>query len=205
MVPPVPALVPPAGKPANGTVPADATQGVGVGVHVRNLPVTAKMDERNLPSAVIEVLKGNESLGTWLVSSQIGQPQTFTNDHKVYQLALRFTRHYKAHSITLQDFAHDKYKGTDIPKNFSSVIRLQNPATREDREVKIWMNNPLRYGGETYYQAGFDDKDPTVTILQVVRNPGWLTPYLACVLVALGLIVQFMTHLIGFAMKRRTA
>ena len=44
-----------------------------------------------------------------------------------------------------------------------------------------------------------------MTILQVVRNPGWLTPYLACVLVALGLIVQFMTHLIGFAMKRRTA
>jgi hypothetical protein len=40
---------------------------------------------------------------------------------------------------------------------------------------------------------------------QVVRNPSWLTPYLSCILVALGLIVQFMSHLIGFTRKRRTA
>jgi hypothetical protein len=39
---------------------------------------------------------------------------------------------------------------------------------------------------------------------QVVRNPSWLTPYLACVLVMAGLIIQFMTHLIGFLTKRRT-
>jgi hypothetical protein len=42
-----------------------------------------------------------------------------------------------------------------------------------------------------------------VTILQVVRNPGWLTPYLACGIVTAGLIVQFLIHLVGFAGKRR--
>jgi hypothetical protein len=66
------------------------------------------------------------------------------------------------------------------------------------------MNNPLRYGGETYYQASFDP-DNEGTILQVVRNPGWLTPYFACVLVAAGLVVQFSMHLFGFAASRRTA
>ena len=49
------------------------------------------------------------------------------------------------------------------------------------------MNNPLRYDGETYYQSGFDRNDARVTILQVVRNPSWLTPYVACILVSLGL------------------
>ena len=33
----------------------------------------------------------------------------------------------------------------------------------------------------------------------------WLTPYFSCVLVGLGLVIQFMTHLIGFSLKRRTA
>ena len=41
--------------------------------------------------------------------------------------------------------------------------------------------------------------------LQVVRNPGWITPYAGCVLVGLGLVVQFMIHLIGFISKRRSA
>jgi hypothetical protein len=96
------------------------------------------------------------------------------------------------------------YPGTDIPKNFSSRVLLQRPATGEKREVLIYMNNPLRYAGETYYQSGFDP-DNHGTILQVVHNPSWLTPYFSCVLVGVGLVVQFAIHLLGFTRKRRTA
>jgi len=39
-------------------------------------------------------------------------------------------------------------------------------------------------------------------VLQVVRNPGWLTPSLGCVMVGLGLIWQFLAHLIPF-LKRK--
>jgi hypothetical protein len=60
----------------------------------------------------------------------------------------------------------------------------------------------LRYGGATYYQASFDT-DNQGTILQVVRNPGWLTPYVVCVLVSLGLIWQFSLHLFNFLRQRR--
>ena len=76
----------------------------------------------------------------------------------------------------------------------------------------IYMNNPLRYAGMTFfqYQMGADEMrmpagTPHYTVLQVVRNPGWLTPYLSCVLVTVGLIWQFMYHLIGFVNKRRAA
>jgi len=71
----------------------------------------------------------------------------------------------------------------------------------EDREVLIYMNNPLRYAGETFYQASFDPDDHG-SVLQVVRNPTWLTPYFSCVLVATGLLIQFLSHLIPF-LKRR--
>jgi hypothetical protein len=80
-----------------------------------------------------------------------------------------------------------------------------NPSKNEDREITIKMNAPLRYAGTTYYQGGFDERDPHVSILQVVSNPGWLTPYLACILVGTGLVVQFLTHLIGFIQKRAGA
>ena len=91
-------------------------------------------------------------------------------------------------------------------------MRLQNPKTGEDRELEIFMNTPLRYVGLTFYQyqmaAGEDaaraGQTPSST-LQVVRNPGWLTPYAGCSLVALGLVTQFLYHLVGFVKKRRTA
>jgi hypothetical protein len=52
------------------------------------------------------------------------------------------------------------------------------------------MNQPLRYDGKAFYQASFGEGD-RLSILQVVSNPGWLLPYIACVLVGLGLIVHF--------------
>jgi hypothetical protein len=63
------------------------------------------------------------------------------------------------------------------------------------------MNNPLRYGGYTFYQAGYENNDQT-SILQVVRNPGWLIPYVSCIMMGLGLCIQFGFHLTGFIRKR---
>jgi hypothetical protein len=69
--------------------------------------------------------------------------------------------------------------------------------------VLIYMNEPLRYQGETFYQSSFLPGDKG-TILQVVRNPGWLMPYIACTMVSLGMIFHFGLHLIGF-LRRRAA
>lgn len=196
-------------QPTNNSIPISVTQGAASGVHLVPLKPTVSSEERNLPSAIVEVMASERSLGTWLVSSQSSAKQEFTHQGKTYQLAMRFSRHYKPFYLKLIDFTHERYRGTDIPKNFASRVRIQRPGTGEDREVLIYMNNPLRYNGETYYQAGFhpdnDNLEHKITILQVVRNPSWLTPYFSCVLVAIGMIVQFATHLVGFAMKRRSA
>ena len=106
---------------------------------------------------------------------------------------------------TLLDFTHDVYPGTDKPRDFRARVRLEDPKTRENREVDICMNNPLRYGGETFYQSSFDRDDSRVTTLQVVRNPSWLTPYFGCGAVGYGLARHFLFYLIGFILKRRSA
>jgi hypothetical protein len=42
------------------------------------------------------------------------------------------------------------------------------------------------------------------SVLSVVRNPSWLTPYVGCAMVGVGLVVEFLTHLTGFVSKRKT-
>lgn len=191
-------------RAADAAQPPAATQGIGTGATVKELPRVTEMDRRDVPSAVVEIVTPQRSLGTWLVSEFIEQRQSFPLDNRTYELAMRPRRYYKPYSIQLLKFQHDVYPGTDIPKNFSSRVLLERPGTGEKREVLIYMNNPLRYAGETYYQSGFDP-DNRGTILQVVRNPSWLTPYFSCVLVGVGLVVQFAIHLLGFARKRKVA
>jgi hypothetical protein len=181
-----------------------ATTGVGGHVVAAPQPITHRSDERNIPSAIVELMGTEGSLGTYLVSGHLPQLQTFTHGGRTWQIALRVRRVYKPFSLTLLKFSHDRYAGTDIPKNFSSRLRLASAEGAESREVLIYMNNPLRYSGLTFYQAGFENDDRT-TVLQVVRNPSWLVPYIACALMTTGLTVQFGIHLFGFVRRRRPA
>lgn len=186
------------------TVTTPVTRDIGTRLKTISMPRTYKPNERNLPTAYVELVSADGTLGTWLVSPQLVQPQTFEYAGRQWRIALRFERKYKPYALTLINFSHDRYAGTDIPKNFSSRIQLTTLDGSDDREVLIYMNNPLRYAGLTFYQAGFDNNDRT-TILQIVRNPSWTLPYIACALMALGLLVQFGFSLIAFIGKRRAA
>lgn len=181
-----------------------ATQGFGTSVVIVPEKITYKPNERNIPSAYIEIVAPEGSQGIWLASQMLQQAQIFTYAGKTWEIAFRQTRTYKPFALTLLKFSHDKYPGTEIPKNFSSRVRLKSDDGKEDREALIFMNNPLRYGGYTFYQAGFDNND-TTTVLQVVRNPSWLLPYIACVMMGLGLCIQFGITLAGFIRKRSAA
>ena len=186
-----------------GAAPSPATAGLGPRLELTPLGLTYKQDERNAPAAYVELTGTKGALGTWLVSPLLGMPQAFTDADTghTWEIALRFRRYYRPFSVTLLNFTHEKYAGTDIPKNFASRVRLKTDDSREDREILIYMNNPLRHAGLTFYQAGFDNDDKT-TILQVVRNPGWVLPYVSCIMMGLGLIIQFGIHLLGFIRKR---
>jgi len=197
-------------KAGAGASPA-ANQGMGRQVAVEEVARATGPDESDTVSALIEIVPigsaagmVNNSLGSWLVSEALGAPQAFSSGGRTWQITLRPARYYKPYSVTLQKFTHEKYPGTEIPKNFASKITLKDPERAVNRDVLIYMNHPLRYRGETFYQAGFQ-KDDQASILQVVHNPSFIAPYVACVIVAAGLLVQFGYHLVGFSRRRRTA
>ena len=184
-----------------GAPPSMATAGVGPGVSIVERPTVTNDNEINTGSVFVEPVAGGRSYGTWLASMAIGAPQSFTHEGRTYALSMRLRRQYLPYAFTLKQFRHDVYPGTDIPKNFSSLVQVVNPSQKESREVLIYMNQPLRYEGKTFYQASFGKND-TLSVLSVVENPGWLLPYVSCVLVSLGLLVHFAIVL-RRSLKRR--
>jgi len=181
--------------------PSPATMGIGPGVNVIEAEPVSGDDQSDRVAAFVEPFAGPKSYGIWLVSEALGAPQSFTHEGHTYALTLRKKREYLPFAMTLKKFSHDVYPGTDIPKNFSSMVHLSRPSTGEARDVLIYMNQPLRYGGKAFYQASFGKND-TLSILQVVQNPGWLLPYASCVLVALGLLLHFAISLRRSAARR---
>jgi ABC-type transport system involved in cytochrome c biogenesis permease subunit len=164
----------------------------------------------SMPEAAASLSRWAKELGATELWSALNHPRELSFGGSVYRLELRPARHYKFTEgsgrpvkFTLLDFRYDRYPGTDVARNFSSRIRLENPGTDETREVVISMNNPLRYGGETYYQASFDPRTEKATVLQVVRNPVWLAPYIACLVVAAGMTLHFLMRLTRFGRKQR--
>jgi len=229
--------------PMQENAPPRTTNGIAQHFDFRSVSQTKTMDEKDVPTAVIEVSTQSGSLGDWVVSGWAGDaalvsairasyarqtksaqmanavasrlrlPQTIEAGGKRFTLTLRPVRVYKPFTLTLLKATHTTYPGRpDIPKDFRSRVRLENPQTGENRELEIYMNTPLRYSGLTFYQHQMAAGDlaqqvaatPSST-LQVVRNPGWLTPYAGCIIVAAGLTFQFMFHLVGFLSRRRAA
>jgi hypothetical protein len=192
-------------KDAGGFDPVTAENAAGRPLWWRSLPKETRMNFRDIPSGVVELVGPQGESRPILVSGYLSQPLSLTAGGRNLRLVLRPERYYKPYYLHLIDFRFDRYAGTEKAKNFSSRIRLERPDTGENREVTIRMNEPLRYDGKTFFQSSFDKETEQTTVLQVVNNPGWLTPYFACVLVSVGMVWQFLVHLIGFAAKRKTA
>ena len=196
------------GRATSGS-PAEsiATRGAAVrmGIIVNPKPEAYSEDEINTVTAFVEVIKGEDSLGTWLVSNVMDErfpPQMVDAGDLSYEIALRFTRHYYPFEIELIDFKHEKYPGTEVPFNFSSEVKVTHQDSTKNQKALIYMNHPLRYEGLTFFQASFANQDKT-SIFQVVRNPGWLLPYLSVLLMGLGMCAQFGMHFFKFLGKQR--
>ncbi|TWU01865.1 cytochrome c biogenesis protein CcsA [Neorhodopirellula pilleata] len=203
-----------------------ATKGIGLSAAAVQIKKSggAAM-EINLPSAYVELLdaKNDESLGVFLVSQQVNDremlmPDGRTKDvldsvtiagddgeEQTYEFGLRLHREVKPYWVQLDDVRRVNYSGSDTPRDYSSFIRIIDTETGDDRKERVWMNNPLRYRGETFYQSNYTalPGGKELTGIQVVRNSGWLIPYVACSITGLGMLVHFWGTLTRFISRRR--
>ena len=198
------------GKEKEGYTRIEASSGFN-NVFLKAMPPETAMDRRDVGAAILEIMDGDAILGEWLVATVL-DPQKFNYQGKEFSVGMRAKRYYEDFSLTLLKATHENYTGTMEPKNFASRVRLQNEGTGEDREVLVYMNHPLRYHGLTFFQHQMSANEmvrrrglTATSTFQVVQNPTWLTPYLACTMVGVGLTTQFMVHLIGFTRKRRNS
>jgi ABC-type transport system involved in cytochrome c biogenesis permease subunit len=190
---------------------AVATKGIGT-THAL-VPIEAStgvdMDSKvDLPGAYVRLTKrgSGEDLGTYLVSVHLSEQnatETLEIDSTKYDLSLRFRRYYKPYTVQLLDVDGTNYIGTNTARNYSSDVRIVDKEHDKDFNFHIWMNNPLRFAGETFYQSGFTQAEGTeYSTLQLVTNTGWMIPYVACMIVAVGMLFQFGVTLLRFLDRR---
>lgn len=195
-------------KSQNPTAPASiANQGAALKMGLVAFPKkqTFKDNEINTATAYAHVYANDKDLGIWLVSNLIDDnfpSQKFTHNGHDYEIALRFKRTYLPFSLKLLKFTHERYPGTQIPKNFSSLVDIIDSSKKDNRQTLIYMNHPLRYKGFTFYQSSFGEQE-TESMFQVVRNPSRLLPYIAVWVVGLGLLIHFLIRLWFYLKKRQ--
>ncbi len=189
--------------------PADRGQGLQYIAQERPEGAGVDTDQKVDLASMVATLKRRDNgaaIGSYLFTTHLVQPEWVEVDGKAYQVSLRFKRTYRPYTFRLDKLNVSYYKNTDKPKDYSSYIHLTDPTQHEDRDVRIWMNHPLTYAGETFYQSGVH-REPGVgmgTTLQVVHNPAWMMPYLSCFMVAGGMLVHFGQNLYRF-LERRAA
>lgn len=189
-----------------------ATKGLGVTMTVDPVKPGAGTDaggKIDQTAAYVKLTSNDgEDLGTYLVGltfSMLNFHDDVTVGGKTYNIGLRFKRTYKPYAITLKDVQKNDYLGTNTPRNYSSDVVLNDDSRNvHDRDVKIWMNNPLRFAGETFYQSGYNKDMRTgeeITTLAVVTNTGWMIPYVSCMIVAIGMLAHFSITLMRFLQR----
>ncbi len=141
-------------------LPSLATAGFGPELAVEPAPITYKPDETNFPTGYVELVGTDGSLGTFLVSTMILEPQSVTYQGRTFHLVLRAERDYLPFSLTLRKFTHDIYPGTDIPKDFASTIQLKSDDGRDDREDPDLHEQPPSLRGPGLLPGGLCQQRP---------------------------------------------
>ena len=84
------------------------------------------------------------------------------------------------------EFAADSQQISDFVSKLAVVIDGRTVLSKTVR-----VNDPLRYGGYTFYQSQYNPEDPLWTGLEVVRDPGVPVVWLGFAVVMAGLLVGF--------------
>ncbi len=121
------------------------------------------------------------------------QAPEWVADGKHYRATLARAESALPFSIKLLDFEKINYPNSDQAQEYLSLVEITDGKTRLQQTIA--MNEPLRHRGYTLYQSSFlRIGDQESSVLSVVKNDGWLAPYFATFLLAVGLIWQCVSY-----------
>ena len=197
-----------------------ATTGLGKSwLAIGRPPEGGASSKSNVAAAYVQLVdrKNGKDLGVFLVPQFLNDRSqlfmeaegdicdTVDTASGPWRIQLRFRREYKPYEVRLDDVRRINYSASETPRDYSSFVTFTDEATGTEQPGRIWMNNPVRYRGETFFQSNYskiqlaDGSMSEMTGLQVVENAGWLIPYVACVLAFWGMLAHFGGTFVRFA------
>jgi ResB-like family len=155
----------------------------------------------NAPGLTMTLNEKDKPAREILLFGQELHPLTLTLNGKKVLMSLRLKHYPLNFSLKLTDFIKNVHPGTDMASSFESYADMTEGTNT--RPVKIWMNNPLRHNGFTFFQASFAQAPGMVdkSTFAVVTNPGRVLPYISSLIVFGGLLLHFLIKLIPFVRK----
>lgn len=154
-----------------------------------------KQDEDNKSAALFRIAgTGTDKDGVHLSADFIAvSPWIEMDDHRIH-MAIRKAQHPLPFLITLNAFQRDMHPGTDMARSYESDITIHENNTSWPATIR--MNEPFRYRGYTFYQSSFiADGKREGSVLAVVKNDGRAYPYIAGLIMSLGILIHFIKRI----------
>jgi hypothetical protein len=149
--------------------------------------------ERSTPSANSAVKFRFRGQEYWL---GLNSTQRLYLQDRVYFVSYANRRLDLGFPLTLNKFHMGTYQGTERASSYESEVEVPSQGN-----TTISMNEPLKFGGFTFYQSSFERDEAgraVVSILSVNHDPGRWIKYLGSFLMVLGSIVLFYFKRVKF-------
>jgi hypothetical protein len=186
----------------SGFVPNCEPDFTARGPVLRALPSNSEQASRNVAGLAAAIERsGPTSTQESLLWGRPGSPPwVFSLDGRDFGLVLRKRQFPLPYRVELRTVEAEHHPGTDMASRYASDVTRYEGKTAHD--VHISMNSPMRQQGFTFYQSGFQAASAmtggqNVSTFSVSRNPTDRVPLYACILIAIGLVLHFLTKLLS--------
>ncbi|QEH33372.1 Cytochrome c biogenesis protein Ccs1 [Aquisphaera giovannonii] len=163
----------------------------------------AQMDQ-GIPAVLLELSTGDASREVWVRRDDSTDTPAFRPvqlGDRTYQVAYDVDRQPLGFQLKLDKFDVGFMPGTENATKFESQVRLTDDSQGiKERPHLISMNDPMSHRGFTFYQMRYSPvSDPETgqktglyqSVLHVGVDPGRPVKYAGCLLLVLGIFLQF--------------
>jgi len=173
----------------------------GRGQALSQQPLSAKPEE-NSPGVKVSLLTSGKASKEINLHNKSLEPAAISVGDQVYYMALQRKRYVFPFILRLKDFRKEEHPMTSMARSFESDVEIISGEVK--RQVTISMNKPMRVKDYTFFQASyaFDVYGREVSTFAVVKNAARFWPYIASMVVILGLAIHFVMMALIYSRKK---
>ncbi len=176
----------------------------------------SKEAEQNLPGLFLEIRPkdGADPIETilWAGSYRFDprekpMPFVFDVDGQRFGALLAKKSWTVPFEMSLDEFIFERHPGVSTARNYESRV-TRHEEGQPDKPLEIKMNEPMRFGGYTFFQESFGPSgsqpgDEMFSQFAVANNPADQWPLYALIVTGVGLGVHFAVMLVNFTVRSR--